>query len=158
MGILIWAIKNQIPSKKESVFRYSKIIIWLFPVGFTIAVTIISLELFGIIKTGSEYNITHMVILILLGIFFLATWFYFLYGKIMLTDKSIIKTSIFGTKILPFDEIYKIVCHRSKGNPGAAMTKVYGKQKINLEAFLAGYDDLVDELRVRCKKAKFIEK
>ena len=61
-------------------------------------------------------------------------------------------------KTLPFDEIYKIVYHRSKGNPGAAMTKVYGKKKIILEAFLVGHNDLVDELRTRCKKVKFIEK
>lgn len=40
----------------------------------------------------------------------------------------------------------------------AAMTRVHGKRRVTLEAVLIGYDELVSELRYRCKQAEVIER
>ena len=85
-------------------------------------------------------------------------WLFYSRTRIYLTADAIFKVTPFWQTKIFYDEVRKIIIFRSRGNPGAAMTRVYGKRKITLEAMLVGYQQLIEELRLRCKQAQVIEK
>lgn len=100
-----------------------------------------------------------------IGIFMaiVIVWFYLGHLKVYFDGNNLVRKTMFGTKKIPIDRIYKIVEHPSSGNPIAAMTKVYARtggkrRRIKVEALIDGYDTLIAEISYRAPQAKYIEK
>ena len=149
-------------AKYESRARDRNTNIFYYSIGvkviMTIAVLFMPLGYIADYFRGFKAEIHVIVAYVVLGIIFVLSWLYFLKGKVILTDNFIEKITPFWHTRIPYDEIKKIVIHRSIGNPGAAMTRVYGNKKITLESFLIGYEELLNELQYRCKHSEIIEK
>lgn len=156
MAVLVFLAKNEKPETGEhvNIYRYSRGFIWLFFAGAIF---------FALLTPWAHYTnrldgVKDIVGLSSIAVVGLLSWCFFDRSKICMTEWAIVKATPFWTTEIPYNDVIKVVIHRSKANPGAAMTRVYGKKKITLEAMLVGYEELVDELRFRCKNAQIIEK
>jgi len=156
LTILAFLAKKEKPrsDKNTQIYRYSSGVLWVSGCG----AAFFSLFTPWLYFSGELERVRDVVGLSLIAFLGWVFWFFLYHVKVYLTEEFILKiTPIWKTKI-PYGQVKKIVVYRSQANPGAAMTKVYGENKITLEALLIGYEDLVNELRFRCDNAKLVEK
>jgi hypothetical protein len=160
MAILYPFVKGESSGKDAfgKSYRFSLIARWIIFFGaFAIPGVAISVAIQNI-DSLTKQMITDVVGTGVMGLFILFAWLYYSVLSIKLTDKMIIRKSLFGYIRIPYEDVKKIVVHGGGSNPLAAMAKIHGQKTFSIFALLTDYDQLLNEIIARCSNAVVIEK